>query len=174
MTVVVSKETEYGEVVSAEPTFVHEPAPAGERWNCTWATYESASLAADVWRLIVPVTGEPGSLIVAVGAMSSTKKAAWCPYTRAETVDVARALPVAPAVTLIWSSVEPLIPVVPTSPRSFQLPGGVYVELLTLPKKARTMSSFAVVVRVPAVTEVVLFVLPTALKRSTGEVDFTP
>ena len=85
-----------------------------------------------------------------------------------------RALPVAPAVTLIWSAVEPLIPVVPTSPRSFQLPGGVYVELLTLPKKARTMSSFAVVVRVPAVTEVVLFVLPTALKRSKGEVDFTP
>ena len=72
VTVVVSKETEYGEVVSAEPTFVHEPAPAGERWNCTWATYESASLAAEVCRLIVPVTGEPGSLIVAVGATSST------------------------------------------------------------------------------------------------------
>src|SRR6185369_10349305 len=47
------------------------------------------------------------------------------PQTRAETVDVATAFPVAPAVTLIWSAVEALIPVVPTSPRSLQLPGGV-------------------------------------------------
>ena len=111
--------------------------------------------------MIVPVTGEPGSVIVTLGATLSTKKAAWWPDTRAETVEVAAALPVAPAVTLMLSAMEPLIPVVPTSARSFQPPGGVYVELLALPKKARTMSSFAVVVTVLAVTVVVLFVLAT-------------
>ena len=36
------------------------------------------------------------------------------------------------------------------------------------------MSSFAVVVRVPAVTEVVLFVLAMVLNRSKGELDLTP
>ena len=111
--------------MSAEPTFVHDPAPAGERWNCTWATYESASLAAEVCSVMVRVTGEPGWLIVTLGATLSTLKAAWCPRTPARTVDVATAFPVAPAVTLIWSAVEALIPVVPTSPRSLQLPGGV-------------------------------------------------
>jgi hypothetical protein len=62
----------------------------------------------------------------------------------------------------------------PTSARSFQPPGGVYVELLTLPKKARTRSSFAVVVTLLAVTVVVLFVLAMALKTSNGELDLTP
>jgi hypothetical protein len=38
---------------------------------------------------------------------------------------VALTLPVAPAVVLIWSATEPLIPAAPTSARSFQPPEGV-------------------------------------------------
>jgi hypothetical protein len=37
------------------------------------------SLAAEVCRVIVPVTEEPGSFIVTLGATLSTLNAAWCP-----------------------------------------------------------------------------------------------
>jgi hypothetical protein len=46
--------------------------------------------------------------------------------------------------------------------------------LLTLPKNARTRSSFAVVVTLFAVTVVVLFELATVLFTSNAELVFTP
>src|SRR5216683_7651629 len=70
VTVVVSKEMEYGEVPSV-PIVVHEPPPAGRRWNATALMPEpSVSLAlalnAIVWRRLAP-----GSASVEVGAAVS-------------------------------------------------------------------------------------------------------
>ena len=70
MTVVVSNETEYGEVPSV-PIVVHEPPPAGRRWNATELTLEppvslAPALSVIVWRRLAP-----GSVRVEVGAAVS-------------------------------------------------------------------------------------------------------
>ena len=83
------------------------------------------SLAAEVCSVMVPVTGEPGSVIVTLGGTLSTLNAAWCPQTRAEAVDVATAFPVAPGGHLDLVGRGGADPGGPTSPRSLQLPGGV-------------------------------------------------
>ena len=55
---------------------VHVFRLAGERWNWTLATLESTSLALPL-SVIVPLSGEPGSVTLPVGLTLSTKKAAW-------------------------------------------------------------------------------------------------
>jgi len=51
-------------VVSAEPMFVHVPAPAGERWNWAEATPEPPSAEFDD-----TVTALPRTLALAAGAV---------------------------------------------------------------------------------------------------------
>src|SRR5712691_5501129 len=58
VTVVVSKETEYGEVPSV-PIVVQEPPPAGRRWNATASTpeppvYLAPAPSVMVWRRLAP------------------------------------------------------------------------------------------------------------------------
>jgi hypothetical protein len=59
--------------VSAEPTVVHVPAPAGERWKVALATPEPPSAELEV-RLIVPLTvaAAAGAVRLPVGAVLST------------------------------------------------------------------------------------------------------
>ena len=66
----MSKEIEYGEVPSVE-IVVHEPPPAGRRWNATELTLEPSvslalALSVIVWRRFAP-----GSVRVEVGAAVS-------------------------------------------------------------------------------------------------------
>jgi hypothetical protein len=72
----VSQLTEYGEVVSAEPMFVHVPAPAGERWNCAEATPEPPSAEFDETVTLEPVTFAlvAGAVIEPVGLVESLVK----------------------------------------------------------------------------------------------------
>src|SRR5919108_595223 len=103
LAVVVSNGTEYGEVVSAAPMFVHVPAPAGEYWNWTLVTEESASLA-EPSTVTVPRRFAPGSFWVTVGLTLSTSNEARCATHRDETLAVTPLLPVTPAVTWVMSS----------------------------------------------------------------------
>jgi len=64
VSVVVSSEQLYGEVVSAQ-TSVQVPAPAGERWIATEATPLPSEAVAP--RETVPRMAAPGSVIVTVG-----------------------------------------------------------------------------------------------------------
>ena len=68
--------------MSAAPRFVHEPAPAGEVWNCTDATPEPVSAEFDV-TVTVPLTAAPlaGAVIDPVGGMASTVTEALVPLT---------------------------------------------------------------------------------------------
>ena len=66
----MSKEIEYGEVPSVA-IVVHEPPPAGRRWNATELTLEPSvspalALSVIVWRRFAP-----GSVRVEVGAAVS-------------------------------------------------------------------------------------------------------
>ncbi len=67
----------YGAVVSAVATFVHTPAPAGERWKSALATPDSPSAELEV-TLSVPLTiaEDAGDAIKPVGAVLSTRTAA--------------------------------------------------------------------------------------------------
>src|SRR5919108_729203 len=82
---VVSSDTEYGALVSAEPMFVQLPVPAGERWNCAEATPEppSAEFASTE---IVPRTTAPalGAVTEPLGLVLSTPTFA----TTAEVVEL--------------------------------------------------------------------------------------
>jgi hypothetical protein len=62
-------------VSHVDETFVHELAPAGERWYVTLATPEPPSEVVDV-SVTVPKTVAPGLLIVALGAVLSTRRPA--------------------------------------------------------------------------------------------------
>ena len=54
-------------------TSVQMPAPAGERWIVTDETPEPVSLAV-AFSEIVARSGEPGSVIVTVGSVLSTRR----------------------------------------------------------------------------------------------------
>ena len=82
--------------MSAAPMLVHVFRLAGERWNWTLATFESTSLAVPL-SVIVPRSGEPGSVTLPVGLTLSTRKAAWW-ATHRPVLTVEAALFVAPAV----------------------------------------------------------------------------
>src|ERR671925_376750 len=71
---VVSSDTEYGALVSAEPMFVQLPVPAGERWNCAEATPEPPSAEFESTE-IVPSTTAPalGAVTEPVGLVLSTR-----------------------------------------------------------------------------------------------------
>ena len=71
--VVVSHVVAYGDVVSATPRFDHEPAPAGETWNCADATPDDASAELDVTLTAVPRTFAlaTGAVTEPVGAVAS-------------------------------------------------------------------------------------------------------
>ena len=60
-------------MVSAAPRFDHEPAPAGELWNCAEETPEPASAELEV-TLTVPrtVAAASGAVTLPVGAVEST------------------------------------------------------------------------------------------------------
>ena len=71
--VVVSHVVAYGDVVSATPRFDHEPAPAGDVWNCTDATPAAASVAVALAATLAPRTFAPatGAVTALVGASPS-------------------------------------------------------------------------------------------------------
>jgi hypothetical protein len=64
----VSTEQEYGEAVTVHRS---AQAPPVDDWMTTFAMPECASLAVAV-KVLVPCSGEPGSVIVTVGARLST------------------------------------------------------------------------------------------------------
>jgi hypothetical protein len=70
---VVSKLAEYGEDVSADPMFVHVPAPAGDCWNWADATPAPESAESES-TAIVPRTFAPaaGAVTEPVGFVLST------------------------------------------------------------------------------------------------------
>jgi hypothetical protein len=83
-------------------------------------------------------------------------------------------LPVAPAVAWVMSSVPIDTPAVATSWRSVMPVAVEYVELLLLAKNARTSASSVVVVRLGAVTVVVLFAVVAVPTTSSGLEALTP
>jgi hypothetical protein len=69
-TLVVSNATLYDEVVSVA-IVVHEPPPAGRRWNATDATSEPPVSLAELVSVTVPRRFAPGSSCALVGAFVS-------------------------------------------------------------------------------------------------------
>src|SRR3954449_6695024 len=100
--VVVCHGVEYGDVVSTVPRFDHEPAPAGEVWNCTELTPAAPSVAVAVRATAAPRTLAPdaGAVTLLVGAVPSativTLVVAVLP-TASATVTVYAPVPFAPA-----------------------------------------------------------------------------
>ncbi|HET6171053.1 MAG TPA: hypothetical protein VFD90_00515 [Gaiellales bacterium] len=73
LNVAVFQLAEYGDDVSAAPRFDHEPAPAGETWNCAEATPLVTSAESDA-TVSAPATFAPlaGAVTEPVGGLEST------------------------------------------------------------------------------------------------------
>jgi hypothetical protein len=72
LNVAVFQLAEYGDAVSAAPRFDHDPAPAGETWNCAEATPLVTSAESEV-TVSVPAAFAPvaGAVTVPVGDLES-------------------------------------------------------------------------------------------------------
>ena len=92
----------YGAVVTALPAFAQVSEPATARWNCTRATPESASLAAET-NVTVPRRFAPGSFIGATGPTSSTRNESRC-ASQWDEVTVLALAPVEPAAACVLLS----------------------------------------------------------------------
>ena len=73
MPVVVAQLAAYGDVVSAVPTFVHESAPDGDRWNWADATPEPPSAELDVTLTVPRTLAVVGAVTAPVGSVLSTR-----------------------------------------------------------------------------------------------------
>ena len=72
MTPPVTQSTEYGALESVS-IVVHVPAPAGERWNTTWATPETESAEFDATATVPDSEAPPaGEVSEPVGSLLST------------------------------------------------------------------------------------------------------
>src|ERR671922_199309 len=122
---VVSSDTEYGALVSAEPMFVQLPVPAGERWNCAEATPEPPSAEFESTEIVPPTTAPAlGAVTEPVGLVLSTRT-----FATAAEATLLPALSVVttrrsyrPSPTAVVSNETPYGEVVSTAPMFVQFP----------------------------------------------------